>query len=128
MQFRSNGDTMETSEFAFGNLTISGDDALGYRPFQLMVASIVGCSGSVFKKILQKQRISFETLTVDADVERNPDEANRIEHITLHFTVKGKDLNEEKLKKSLTIARRNCAMVRSVEDSIHIEETLKITE
>ncbi|MDY0395789.1 hypothetical protein RWE15_16945 [Virgibacillus halophilus] len=53
MQFRSNGDAMETT-VGFGDLVISANDELGYRPFQLMVASIVGCSGSVFKKNPEK--------------------------------------------------------------------------
>ncbi|MFD2212048.1 OsmC family protein [Virgibacillus halophilus] len=127
MQFRSNGDAMETT-VGFGDLVISANDELGYRPFQLMVASIVGCSGSVFKKILKKQRIEFEELTIDADVKRNPDEADRIERIILSFTIKGENLDKEKLKKNLAIARKNCSMARSVENSIEIEETIEVVE
>lgn len=127
MQFRSTGDAMETT-VDFGDLVVSANDEQGYRPFQLMVASIVGCSGSVFKKILKKQRIEFEELTIDADVKRNPDEADRIEHITLCYTIKGNDLDKEKLKKNLAIARKNCSMVRSVEGSIEIEEEIEVIE
>lgn len=109
------------SEFEFGTLSVSGDEQYGFRPFQLMVASIAGCSASVFRKILDKQRTDYEDLIVHADVERNPDVANRIERVALTFTIKGHRLNADKLERNLELSRKNCSMIRSVEDSIAIE-------
>ncbi|GGK03905.1 osmotically inducible protein C [Lentibacillus kapialis] len=115
-------------DLGYGVLDISSDDEHGYRPFQLMVASIAGCSASVFRKILKKQRTEIADMTITADVKRNPDEANRIERIGLHYVIKGYHLDDEKLYKNLAVARKNCSMVRSVEDSITIEETLESVE
>ncbi|WP_404458165.1 OsmC family protein [Oceanobacillus kapialis] len=115
-------------ELPYGELDISGNDEFGYRPFQLMVASIAGCSASVFRKILEKQRTEIVDLQISAEVERNPEEANRIEKIVLHYVVKGRRLDPEKLYKNLEIARRNCSMVRSVENSITIEEQIDTVE
>ncbi|MBY7142732.1 OsmC family protein [Virgibacillus sp. NKC19-3] len=112
----------------YGELSISGNEDDGFRPFQLMVASIAGCSGSVFRKILKKQRMEIEDLTIHADVVRNPEEANRIEEIALVFTVKGYNLNPQKLDKNLELSRKNCSMVRSVEDSINITERIESIE
>ncbi|WP_079708799.1 OsmC family protein [Paraliobacillus ryukyuensis] len=112
-------------DLPYGVLDVSGDDDFGYRPYQLMVASIAGCSASVFMKILDKQRITFEDLVLQTEVKRNPDEANRIEKIKLHYVIKGKNLSDEKLYKNLAVARKNCSMIRSVEDSITIEESLE---
>ncbi len=112
----------------YGELEISGDETYGFRPYQLMIASIAGCSGSVFRKILAKQRIEVEDIQITAEATRNPDEANRIEKITLHFIIKGHHLDPEKMYKNLAIARKNCSMVRSVENSIEIEETVKTIE
>ncbi len=116
------------TSFDFGQLNISGNEDYGFRPYQLMVSSIAGCSASVFRKIVEKQRMELEDWKITADVERNPEEANRIERIQLHYIVKGKGLSEEKLKKSLQMARKNCSMIRSVEDSITIEESLEYIE
>ncbi|GAB4074421.1 OsmC family protein [Barrientosiimonas marina] len=124
MQFNMKEEGMRIN-LDYGQLDISGDETYGFRPFQLMVASIAGCSASVFRKILSKQRIAFEDLQVTADVERNPDVADRIEKISLHFVVKGQHLNVDKLRKNLDLARKNCSMARSVEDSITIEESLE---
>lgn len=127
MKFNFKENTVKTN-VNYGELTISTDDMYGFRPFQLMVASIVSCSGSVFKKILKKQRIEIEDLTIHAEVERNPEDANRIEKMNIVFHIKGSNLNLGKLNKNLEIARKNCAMIRSVEDSIKIEETIEISE
>lgn len=116
------------SEFEYGTLSVSGDEQYGFRPFQLMVASIAGCSASVFRKILDKQRTDYEDLIVHADVERNPDVANRIERVALTFTIKGHRLNADKLERNLELSRKNCSMIRSVEDSIAIEEKLHVIE
>lgn len=115
-------------EFDYGELSISGNEDYGFRPFQLMVASIAGCSGSVFRKILEKQRIEVDDLQINAEVERNPEEANRIERISLKYIIKGPRLDPERLYKNLEISRKNCSMIRSVEDSIKIEESIETIE
>lgn len=115
-------------DFDYGELSISGNEDFGYRPFQLMVASIVGCSASVFSKILKKQRTEIADLTITADVERNPKEANRIDSISLHYCIKGYNLNKDKLNRNLELSRENCSMIRSVESSIKIEESLEVID
>jgi len=116
------------TELGYGELNVSGDEEHGFRPFQLMVSSIVGCSSGVFRKILEKQRVTIEDLQVQVKVERNPDEANRIEKMKINYIIKGRHLDQDKLYKSLNIARKNCAMVQTVEDSIDIEETIETIE
>lgn len=125
MQFTFKEDHVEGS-LQFDNLTISGDESKGFRPYELLVSSIVGCSGLVFKRILDKQRTKIESLLVEAEVERNEQKANKVEKINLHFKVKGENLNESKLQRNLEISRRNCAMIRSVEESIEIVESITI--
>lgn len=112
----------------FGQLNISPNEEKGFRPYQLMVSSIASCSLSVFRKILDKQKVEYEDIKVTADVTRNEKEANRIEKIHLHYVVKGQHLDEDKMYKNLKTAYNNCSMVQSVKDSIQIEETLECIE
>ena len=125
LEFKSEENGMSI-ELEYGKLNISGNADNGFRPFQLLVASIASCSAMVFRKILTKQRISIDDLKVTADGERNEEEANRVERMTLSFVVYGNQLNEKRLQKNLMLARKNCAMIRSVEGSIDIQETLLI--
>lgn len=116
------------ASFDYGELRISGNEEYGFRPYQLMAASIAGCSASVFRKIIEKQHLELTDWKVAAEVERNPQEANRIEKIVLRYIIKGHNVDKIKLQKNLKIARNNCSMIRSVEDSIDIEEVLEFEE
>lgn len=114
------------TETEYGELHISGDDQYGFRPYQLLVSSIAVCSGGVLRKVLERMRISFEDIKVQADVNRNEKEANRIEKIHLHFVITGEELNETKIEKALVVTRKNCSMVQSVKDSIEVSESFEI--
>ncbi|WP_027964161.1 OsmC family protein [Halalkalibacillus halophilus] len=127
MKFNVTEDLM-TGEYEFGPLNISGDETQGYRPFQLMVASLAGCSALVYKRILEKQKVAYEDMTIEAEVERSDDSVRKIEKVTLTFKVTGKDLNQEKLQKSLHTASNNCSMVQSVVPSMEVEEIVEIIE
>lgn len=110
----------------FGELKISSQEAYGFRPYQLMVSSIAGCSGGVLRKILEKKRLTFEKITISSQIKRNQDKANRIEEIHLFFTIYGDDIAPEKIKKALELTRKNCSMMQSVQNSIKITEEFEL--
>lgn len=114
--------------FEYGKLDVSGDENHGFRPYQLLVSSIAVCSGGVLRKVLDKKRIAFSDIKVKADVTRNPEGAQEIQRIHLHFVIIGKDLSKDKIEKSLHVTRKNCSMVQSVKDSIEITETFELRE
>ncbi|MED1203932.1 OsmC family protein [Heyndrickxia acidicola] len=113
-------------DLEYGNLSVSGNSDYGFRPFQLLIASIAGCSGGVLRAILEKKRINYKDIEIDAEVEREEQEPKRIKKIALTFTISGEDLNEEILEKSVKVAMKNCSMAQSVKDSIEIIEQIKI--
>ncbi|MBA2872554.1 putative OsmC-like protein [Anoxybacillus calidus] len=114
------------TQLEYGELHVAGDETYGFRPYQLLVSAVAVCSGGVLRKILEKKRLEIEDITVKADVTRNEKEANRIEKIHLHFIIKGKNLDREKVAKSLEVTRKNCSMVRSVEGSIEVTESFEL--
>lgn len=116
------------SKLPYGELNISGDDEFGYRPWQLMVTSIAVCSGGVLRKILEKKRLDVQDIQIKADVTRNESEADRIEKIHLKFIIKGRDLVEDAVQRSMEVAKKNCSMVQSVKESIQITETFEIID
>jgi uncharacterized OsmC-like protein len=75
---------------------------------------------------MKKMRMDFEDIQIKTSVERNEEIADRVEKVHIHFLIKGNDLNEAKLHKALELTRKNCSMVRSVEDSIEVVETFEI--
>jgi putative redox protein len=114
------------TKLEYGELHVAGDETYGFCPYQLLVSSIAVCSGDVLRKVLEKKRLRVEDMIIRANVTRNENEANRIEKIHLHFIIKGENLDQEKVAKSLEVARKNCPMVRSVEGSIEVTETFEL--
>ena len=112
---------------AFGQLTISGNEDYGFRPYQLLVSSVAVCSGGVLRNILEKMRMPAENVTIEVkEVSRNPEIANRVEKIHLHFIIEGQNIDESKMDKVFELTMKNCSMVQSVIDSIELVETYEI--
>jgi putative redox protein len=111
----------------FGTLTVSPKDEYGFRPYQLLVSSVAVCSGGVLRKVLQKMRMPAEDIQIEVkEVRRNPEVADRVESIHLHFTIKGQDIEESKMSRAMELTAKNCSMVQSVKDSIDIRETYEV--
>ncbi|KZE64947.1 osmotically inducible protein C [Fictibacillus phosphorivorans] len=125
MEFKMTDKGFETS-VEYGTLQISGDAEYGYRPFKLLVSSVAVCSGGVLRKVLERMRMPYDDISVQAKVTRVEDEANRVSDIHLHFVIKGVELSQEKVEKAIKVTRKNCSMVQSVKDSINITESFEI--
>ncbi|MEB2267760.1 OsmC family protein [Priestia megaterium] len=126
MEFNMKKEAGFTTNLPYGELNIAGDEEYGFRPYQLMVSSIAVCSGGVLRKILEKKRIAFSDLRIQAGVTRNDEKAGRIEKIHLHYIITGEELPLDKIEKSIELARKNCSMLQSVIDSIEVTETFEI--
>ena len=115
------------TDLEFGKLTISGDETKGFRPYQLLVSSLVGCSGGVLRKVCEKMRMPIEDMEIQVmEVLRNPEEASRLEKVHIHFKLRGSQLDEAKVEKAMILTKKNCSMVRSVDQSIEVVETFEI--
>ncbi|WP_010677797.1 OsmC family protein [Bacillus timonensis] len=114
------------TDVEFGKLQVAGDESYGFRPYQLLVSSIAACSGGTLRKILEKKRMNVEDITIKTEVERNEAKANRVEKVHLHYLIKGTDLDEQKIQRSIEVAHRNCPIAQSVKGSIEISETFEL--
>ncbi|MEW4224384.1 OsmC family protein [Rossellomorea marisflavi] len=126
MKFIINEETIKTGT-TFGELSVSTNEEAGYRPFQLFIGSLAGCSGTLLRTILLKKRIDFEHIELEADYVRNPDEANRIEEI--HFTAfvqSGDRLSDKQAERVSQLVLSNCGMIQSVISSIDVTFTIRL--
>ncbi|MDN4523342.1 OsmC family protein [Fictibacillus fluitans] len=113
------------TELDYGVLNISGDANYGFRPVELLVNAVAGCSGGVLRKVLEKKRISFSTIEIDASIVRDEEGPKKIREIHLHFLINGEALVQETLEKSLKTAIKNCSMAQSLMGSIRITESIE---
>jgi uncharacterized OsmC-like protein len=115
------------AELEYGTLEIAGEGVTqGFRPFQLMTASIAGCSGGVLRKILEKQRFAVHDIRIRAQVSREDGDVKPIKKIHLHFIITGHNLQLEKLDRAVELGYKYCSMVQSVKDCIEVTESFEI--
>ncbi|WP_332630905.1 OsmC family protein [Halalkalibacter flavus] len=124
MDFKMKENSFVT-DLEYGQLEVSGNSEFGFRPYQLLVSSVAVCSGGVLRKILEKKRISYNDIRINADVKRNEAGANEVTDIHLHFKLYEVDTTKEKLEKIFELTRKNCPIYQSVKDSIRITETFE---
>lgn len=115
-----------TGNLTYSEIQISPNEKRGFRPYELLVSSLVGCSGTLLETILQKKRQPYEKIEVEVSSVRNPDQANRIEQISITASVHGENnIAEEQAKKIADLVVKNCGMIQSVIQSIDINFTVK---
>ncbi|MBT2643263.1 OsmC family protein [Bacillus sp. ISL-41] len=115
-------------QLEYGFLPISPNTEMGYRPMELFVSSLTGCSTSVLANILAKKRIDYKRIDVEVTAVRNAKEANRIEQLTFNVAVQTD--TEDKAKQADKIAGlvlKNCGMIQSVIGSINIQYQVAFT-
>lgn len=128
MKFTINNDSV-TTDTTFGNLSVSTNEEEGYRPFQLFIGSLAGCSGTLLRTILTKKRMDVAHMEILADYVRNPEEANRIEEI--HFTAlvqTANTLTEKQAERISQLVLTNCGMIQSVISSMEITFKIQLVD
>lgn len=117
------------TETEFGTLHVSSDEEKGFRPYQLMIASIAGCGGGVMRKILDRMRAPAKDIIVEVkEVERSDDEVSRLTKVHLHFKVIGSTITEAKMPRIMELTEKNCSMLQSVNETMDIVKTYELIE
>ncbi|NLS79657.1 MAG: OsmC family protein [Chloroflexi bacterium] len=115
-------------QLEYGKLQIAAMPEMGYTAHQLLVAATAACGGIVFGMIAKKMRLNVMGVHIRADALRNPDEANRVEEIDLHYVVTGRDLRPGAVAQAIELAHKNCPVAQSIEGAIKVTETFEIIE
>ncbi len=104
-----------------GSPAIGGENK-GFRPMQLLLAALGGCSTIDIVNILRKQREPLEDIQITVDGEREPNvEPSLFQGIHVHFALKG-NLSEEKVRKAVDLSmQKYCSVAKT------LEKTAKIT-
>lgn len=115
-------------QLEYGFLPISPNTEMGYRPMELFVSSLTGCSTSVLANILEKKRIDYKRMDVIVSAIRNTEEANRIEQLTFNVAVQTDTEDKQKQAEKIAgLVLKNCGMIQSVIGSIDIHYQIEFT-
>lgn len=115
-------------QLEYGFLPVSPNSEMGYRPFELFVSSLVGCSTTLLANILLKKRIQYNRIDIDVCAIRNSEKANRIEQLTFLASVQSDEqIEQDQAQKLAGLVQKNCGIIQSVIGSIDVRYQIVFT-
>ena len=82
-----------------------GGRDLGGRPMEMLLVGLGGCTAFDVVLILKRGRHDVTDCTVDVDAERAPADPKVFTQIKLHFTVTGRALPPDAVKRAVELSR-----------------------
>jgi len=110
----------------------AGGRNLGIRPMEMVVLGLGGCSSFDVVSILKKTRQNISDCHVDITAERAETDPKVFTKIHAHFVVSGKNLDEKKVAKAVSLsADKYCSvsiMLAATVEITHDYEIIELTD
>lgn len=104
-----------------------GGENLGFRPMQLLLAAVGGCSSIDIILILKKQKQVIDSFEVEVEGEKETVEEHSVwKNIVLHFKIKGQ-VEFEKAERAIKLSLdKYCSVAKTLEPTAKITYKLSI--
>ncbi len=107
----------------------AGGDESGYKPTELLLFSIAGCTGVDVALILGKMRQEITGIEIEVkghQPEQFPKPFNRIE---IKYLFRGKNLDRDKIKQAVSLSEEKyCSVSQTLKGIANIISTIEIIE
>jgi putative redox protein len=109
-----------------GSPAVGGENK-GFRPMQMLLAALGGCSTIDIVSILKKQRQPVDDIAITVEGEREPGvEPSLFRDIRVHFTLKG-NLDEDKVRKAVELSmEKYCSVAKTLEKTAAITYSFSV--
>ena len=106
-----------------------GGENTGSRPMELLLMGLGGCSGMDIISILKKKKQKVSGLESIVKGTMADDYPHRYTEITIEYIVRGKEISEEAVKRSVELSMdKYCSVKATLEGSTRISFSYKILE
>ena len=106
-----------------------GGRNLGFRPMEMLLMGLAGCSALDVINILAKARQKLTDLSVEVEAERAPTEPKVFTKIQVHFVVSGKGLSESHVRRAVELsAEKYCSASIMLGKTAEISHDFDIVE
>jgi len=104
-----------------------GGQNLGFRPMQMLLAGLGGCSGIDIISILKKQRQTVTGFDIQIDGQREAGkEPSLFENIKVHFVLEG-EIDPDKAQKAVQLSMdKYCSVAKTLEKTATITYTWEV--
>jgi putative redox protein len=108
------------------SITIDGNRKQGMSPKALLLSGVAGCSGVDVVDILQKMRVPFTKLEVDASAEQTEDHPRVFTEISLVYKLDFAPDDEDKVRKAIELSlEKYCGVAAMLRKNSPVTYTLE---
>src|SRR6478672_2919721 len=86
------------------NSTIQIDGSTGFSPKALLLTGLAGCSGIDVVDVLEKMRVPFSNLVIEAETEQTDTTPKVFKTIHIHYRVTTEEENRAKVQKAVDLS------------------------
>lgn len=111
------------------NAHIEIDGGGGFSPKALLLSGLAGCSGIDVVDILEKMRVPFADLKIDAEADQTEDHPRVFKTIHLTYYVKTEKDNIDKVRKAIDLSlEKYCGVAAMLKKNSGIDYEIILTE
>jgi putative redox protein len=109
--------------------TIQLDGTTGFSPKALLLTGLAGCTGIDVVDILEKMRVPFASLEIDAEAEQTDEHPRVFKTIHLTYKLKTEEEYREKIQKAIDLSlEKYCGVAAMLKKNSSIEYEIIISE
>ncbi|HEY0682334.1 MAG TPA: OsmC family protein [Steroidobacter sp.] len=107
----------------------AGGRNLGFRPMEMLLLGLGGCSAFDVMLILKRGREAVTDCVVDIDAERATTDPKVFTKIVMHYTVTGHALDRKKVERAVQLsAEKYCSASAIMAKTAELSHTITIVE
>jgi putative redox protein len=105
-----------------------GGEGTGFRPMEILLAGLGGCSGIDVVNILQKKKQAFDKFEVEINGHRDANEVPSLfKDIEVEFRIEGNDIQNEKIISAVQLSMdKYCSVAKTLEKTATIRYTILV--
>lgn len=102
-----------------------GGQNQGFRPTELTLISLMGCTGIDVLSILAKMRVTVEEFDMDGTADRREAHPRIFEHVVVTYRLSSPDCTPDQFERAVTLsAERYCTVSAMLEPPVEIRRRL----
>jgi putative redox protein len=102
-----------------GHVVVTDSQGQGFKPPDLLLASLVGCAGVDVVRILEKKRQKFSSIEVTVNKQNGSKPPWVIEKIEIEWIIRGKSVKEKAVRDAVQLAEEKyCSVSASLKSEI----------
>ena len=104
-----------------------GGDESGYRPTELVLFAVAGCTGVDVVRILQKQRQELTGLEISVEARDTEELPKYFETVNVTYRFKGRNLDLHKLEQAVELSEsKYCTVSESLKQNVKVTTSIEI--